>query len=707
MKKCIFSLCLLYSINAFAQTGKVGIGTTNPQAMLHVADSAVLFTGPIPVPATTPHNPPASGPGTRMMWYPQKAALRVGYVSNNNWDKDSIGRYSFATGADSKALGVGGFASGFYTNANGYTSTSLGYATTANGIASSSLGYATAANGVASSSMGSYTIARSDYSLVAGTYNDTTNTNRLFEIGNGTDNNARSNAITVLTNGNTGLGTTIPTARLHVVDSAVLFAGPLFANTTTLYNPPASGPGTRMMWYPQKAAFRVGVVDNNDWNKDSIGRYSFATGGDAKAFGVGSFASGLYSNAHGIVSTSMGELTQSLGNASVSMGSNTKASGDYSTSLGYGTRANGYISTSLGYGTIANGNYSTSMGLYTQANGNISTSSGTYTSANGIASTTMGSYTIARSNNSLVVGTYNDTSNTNTLFEVGNGAADYARSNALTVLADGNIGIGIPSPAFPLNFSTALGDKISLWGNAAGGNHYGVGVQSGLLQIHGDEAISNIAFGYGRSNSFTERMRIVNSGADGVVLSGRLLLKNGTGSITDGPGVWIYKTDNSVQLGFIGAENNQNIGFYGGPVGWGFTYDAIHSRVGIGTSNPSQALQVVGNILASGTITPSDARYKKDIVLIEQPINKINQLNGVTYHYRSADFPDMKFSDQTQVGLIAQDVEKIFPQLVFTDDKGYKAVDYVKLIPLLVEGLKAQQIQIDELKKLVEKQLSK
>jgi hypothetical protein len=534
--------------------------------------------------------------------------------------------------------------------------------------------------------------------------------------------------------GKVGIGTTNPQALLHVADSAVLFTGPSVVTTTTLYNPPASGPGTRMMWYPQKAAFRVGIVDNNDWNKDSIGLYSFATGGDAKAFGLGSFASGLYSNAHGILSISMGESTQSLGNASVSMGSGTKASGDYSTSLGFGNRANGFTSTSLGYGTIANGNYSTSMGLNAQANGNISTSigasniangdystslgfvtiangaystsSGTYTSANGITSTTMGSYTIARSNNSLVVGTYNDTSNTNTLFEVGNGAADYARSNALTVLANGNIGIGIPSPAFPLNFSTALGDKISLWGNTAAGNHYGLGVQSAVLQIHGDEAVSNIAFGYGRSNNFNERMRIINSGVDGVVLSGRILLKNGTGLITDGPGVYMYKTDNSALLGFMGAENNQNIGFYGGPRGWGFTYDAINSRVGIGTSTPSQALQVVGNILASGTITPSDERYKKDITRIKHPLDKINQLNGVTYHYRSADFPDMKFSDQTQVGLIAQDVEKIFPQLVFSDDKGYKAVDYVKLIPLLIEGLKAQQIQIDELKKLVEKQLS-
>lgn len=89
-----------------------------------------------------------------------------------------------------------------------------------------------------------------------------------------------------------------------------------------------------------------------------------------------------------------------------------------------------------------------------------------------------------------------------------------------------NVGIGNPTPGFPLNFSTALGDKISLWGNS--GAHYGFGIQSGLLQIHSDIAASNLAFGYGTSNGFTERARIINSGTDGMNLNGRLLIKNGS-----------------------------------------------------------------------------------------------------------------------------------------------------------------------------------
>ena len=62
------------------QAQNVGIGTSSPIARLHVADSNVLFTGPASIPVTTTYYPPASGAGSRIMWYPQKAAFRVGFV---------------------------------------------------------------------------------------------------------------------------------------------------------------------------------------------------------------------------------------------------------------------------------------------------------------------------------------------------------------------------------------------------------------------------------------------------------------------------------------------------------------------------------------------------------------------------------------------------------------------------------------------------
>ncbi len=161
-----------------------------------------------------------------------------------------------------------------------------------------------------------------------------------------------------------------------------------------------------------------------------------------------------------------------------------------------------------------------------------------------------------------------------------------------------NVGIGTTTPGFPLNFGTNLGDKISLYGNT--GSHYGFGVQGGLLQIHSDAAAANIVFGYGSSLNFFERMRIFNAGTDAMSLNGRLLLKNGSLplDVNQTPGVWLYKADNSGLLGFMGTQNNQNIGFFGGPAngGWGLTYNGINSRVGIGTSNPTSSLNVNGQI---------------------------------------------------------------------------------------------------------------
>jgi hypothetical protein len=166
-----------------------------------------------------------------------------------------------------------------------------------------------------------------------------------------------------------------------------------------------------------------------------------------------------------------------------------------------------------------------------------------------------------------------------------------------------NVGIGTTTPGFPLNFATTTGDKISLYGNS--GSHYGFGIQGGLLQIHSDAAAANIVFGYGSSSSFTERMRIINSGLEGMTLDGRLTIRSGQPSNAGGGGgVWLTKPDNSALLGFMGTQNSQNIGFFGGAAGWGFTYDAINSRVGIGNNNPNAPLAFAPSLGKKITLYP-------------------------------------------------------------------------------------------------------
>ena len=78
-------------------------------------------------------------------------------------------------------------------------------------------------------------------------------------------------------------------------------------------------------------------------------------------------------------------------------------------------------------------------------------------------------------------------------------------------------------------------------------------------------------------------------------------------------------------------------------------------------------------------------------------MDNVLKLDGVTYDWRINEFPNEKFPDVKQNGLIAQDVEKVFPNLVETRADGYKQVNYVMLVPSLIESIK-------ELKNISDKQ---
>jgi len=139
--------------NAIGQN--VGIGTTTPLARLHVTDSSVLFSATGLIPAT-PGNTPISGTGRRMMWYPDKAAFRVGCAYETDWDMINIGNYSFASGLGTIASGEASVAMGESATASGFQSFAVGFGATASGSYSTSLGYITTASGQLSTAMGSF-----------------------------------------------------------------------------------------------------------------------------------------------------------------------------------------------------------------------------------------------------------------------------------------------------------------------------------------------------------------------------------------------------------------------------------------------------------------------------------------------------------------------------------------------------------------------
>ena len=117
-------------------------------------------------------------------------------------------------------------------------------------------------------------------------------------------------------------------------------------------------------------------------------------------------------------------------------------------------------------------------------------------------------------------------------------------------------------------------------------------------------------------------------------------------------------------------------------------------RVGIGTSVPSAKLHIVGDVLVTGVTTSfdfnstSDIKLKTNIKKIESPIEKILQISGVTFNWKK--------DNRSSVGVIAQEIESVFPELVQGEDP--KTVNYNGLIALLIECIKDQQIEINILK---------
>ena len=146
-------------------------------------------------------------------------------------------------------------------------------------------------------------------------------------------------------------------------------------------------------------------------------------------------------------------------------------------------------------------------------------------------------------------------------------------------------------------------------------------------------------------------------------------------------------------------------------------------NVGVGTNSPAYPFDVSGNTrlansLGVGTVAPSgttgridasndivafsssDIRFKTNLKTISNPLDKISKVSGYEFDW----IPDQENHGHEghDIGVIAQEVEKILPEIVTTRESGYKAVKYEKIVPLLIEAIKEQQKQIEELRYLLQ-----
>jgi hypothetical protein len=159
-------------------------------------------------------------------------------------------------------------------------------------------------------------------------------------------------------------------------------------------------------------------------------------------------------------------------------------------------------------------------------------------------------------------------------------------------------------------------------------------------------------------------------------------------------------------IGAYALVTRSNSLVLGGEAGGDFAVN-----VGIGTSAPDTTLQVVGDIKVgtSGTngclknfdgtgiagTCSSDVRLKQDIRPFEPMLDRVARLQPVRYSWRTAEFPDYHFGEGVSSGLIAQDVEQVFPNMVSTDERGYKMVNYSELPYLTLQALRDLKAEND------------
>lgn len=96
----------------------------------------------------------------------------------------------------------------------------------------------------------------------------------------------------------------------------------------------------------------------------------------------------------------------------------------------------------------------------------------------------------------------------------------------------------------------------------------------------------------------------------------------------------------------------------------------------------------------------SDSRWKTDVSTIENVTERIKKVRAVTFRFNVDEYKNLGFPNSKQIGVIAQEIETVFPELVATNEDGFKAVAYDKLSAVLLQAIKEQQAEIDELKQL-------
>lgn len=244
-------------------------------------------------------------------------------------------------------------------------------------------------------------------------------------------------------------------------------------------------------------------------------------------------------------------------------------------------------------------------------------------------------------------------------------------------------------------------EHITMWTNPTGGaapqervritdvGNVGIGTTTPTRKL--DVFGGNIAV---TSNADVTDISIVNS--------------NTTGSLNAAATLTFVNQNSNRWIQYLGGPNSGYSGVLPNAMEWWYypssaANGCCHQRFAIRETTAGYVPVVIsgnGQMFGNGWAQPSDKNLKENINRIDNPIEKVKQLGGYTYRFTEASGLN---DNKTHVGVLAQEVEAVLPQAISQfPDKDFKAVDYDVITPLLIEAIKAQQVQIEQLQKEIE-----
>ncbi|MCP4133295.1 MAG: hypothetical protein GY754_20165 [bacterium] len=265
------------------------------------------------------------------------------------------------------------------------------------------------------------------------------------------------------------------------------------------------------------------------------------------------------------------------------------------------------------------------------------------------------------------------------------------------VISDsGNVGIGTTNPTHKLTV-----------------NINDAGLDNGLLVRNSSDSIATIPNAQqGQGNGLVQNGDKVIMFSEGALNTGNLVIApwvsgyagmriTNTGYIgigTVNPTSILHVSGNGGFGGIISTTNTDTAKtwYFGTTSSNFFTIAQKGVRDWLMIQQDTGLVSMGGNLSVAGTITSvngtcaSDIRFKKNITPLSGAMEKVLLLNGVYYNWRVNKFKNRNFGKDRQIGFIAQNVEKVLPELVHTDTKGYKSVAYNKVTAVLVEAVKEQ-----------------